>query len=357
MWRRPGAYAVIVVTVTAILVRIFIALAVAALPVAAEEEFAEESLRYSEEDFHRRASSQVAYEYQRSADFRRDSTLVGARRHYVAQVGDTFLDVARFYGLGYNEIEQANEGIDAWLPDRAPSILLPTEWILPQVETTGVVVNIPEMRLYYFTGDPRTSGRVMTYPVGLGRDEWRTPKGRFKIVGKTKDPQWVIPESIRADRIREKGLYDRAIPGGDPRNPLGKYRLELTMPGYRIHGTNRSYGVGMQVSYGCVRLYPEDIERLFYKVPVGTPGEFIYQPVKLGARNGRIYVEVHPDIYTLVPGLHSEAKRVVAARGWSDFVDADLLRAAVEARTGVPTDVTREDHREAHPPVDLLRTL
>jgi len=328
----------------------------------------ESALRYSEEDFHRRGSSEVLYDYERHQDFRRANTVIGSLRHYVAQPGDTFLDVARFYGLGYNEIEQANEGVDPWLPDRAESILLPTEWVLPEVKSGGLVVNIPEMRLYYFQGDQRNGPRVMTYPVGLGRDEWRTPtKASFKIVGKTKNPQWVIPESIREERIREKGLYERAIAGGDPRNPLGKYRLELTMPGYRIHGTNKSYGVGMQVSHGCVRLYPEDIERLFGQVAVGSPGEFTYQPVKVGARNGRIYVEVHRDIYTLIPGLHGEAKRLIQARGWGEFVDDEKVAAAVEAQTGIPTDVTAAAIRDVDPGADgeqrdqptdhLLRTL
>jgi L,D-transpeptidase ErfK/SrfK len=319
-------------------------------PGLALEDEAESALRYSEEDFYRRASSELAYRYERNEDFRLANTVVGGRRHYVAQQGDTFLDVARFYGLGYNEIEEANEGVDPWLPERAAAILLPTEWVLPEVQTGGLVVNIPEMRLYYFVGDPRSGQRVMTYPVGLGRNDWRTPKGLFKVVGKTKNPQWVIPESIREERIREKGLHDRAIPGGDPRNPLGKYRLELTMPGYRIHGTNKSYGVGMQVSHGCVRLYPEDIERLFSRVSVGSPGEFTYQPVKLGARDGRIYIEVHPDIYTMIPGLHGEAKRLVRTRGWSDFVDERKLAAAVEAQTGVPTDVTAGAVRDSDPP-------
>jgi L,D-transpeptidase ErfK/SrfK len=147
----------------------------------------------------------------------------------------------------------------------------------PQGAFKGVVVNIPEMRLYYF--HPRKAGepqRVTTYPVGLGRDEWRTPKGKFKVLGKTKNPTWVIPESIRQEHIKERNDPRTMIEGGAADNPLGKYRLELTMPGYRIHGTDIPWGVGMQVSHGCVRLYPEDIEQLFPIVPVGTPGEFIY---------------------------------------------------------------------------------
>ena len=113
---------------------------------------------------------------------------------------------------------------------------------------------------------------VHTYPVGLGRDDWQTPSGTFKVIGKTVNPQWNIPESIRQEHITERGDPRTFIPGGAPDNPLGKYRLELTLPSYRIHGTDIPWGVGMLVSHGCVRLYPEDIEDLFPRVPIGTPG-------------------------------------------------------------------------------------
>ncbi len=319
-----------------------IGVVVGGMAIAAPEPPASESLRYSEEDFLRKAATKLVYQYLRNDDFRRESSVIGHRRFYVPQRGDTFLDLARFYGLGYNEIEEANPGADPWLPEEQRSVLLPTEWLLPSVDRAGVVVNIPEMRLYHFReGSGHAEGQVTTYPVGLGRDEWRTPNGAFKIQGKTKDPTWVIPESIRQERIQEEGLDERSIPGGDPRNPLGKYRLELTMPGYRIHGTNKTYGVGMQVSHGCVRLYPEDIERLYGSVNVGSAGEFVYQPVKVGARGGRIYVEVHRDIYTLTPGLFSEAVRLLRKRGWASFVDARKLQKAVEAQNGVPTEITR----------------
>src|SRR5206468_3361264 len=119
------------------------------------------------------------------------------------------------------------------------------------------------MRLFYYRhspGDPHTT-IVYTYPVGLGRDDWRTPSGKFRIRGKTVNPQWNIPESIRQEHIKERGDPRKFIPGGDPENPLGKYRMELTLPLYGIHGTDIPWGVGMQVSHGCVRLYPEDLER------------------------------------------------------------------------------------------------
>jgi L,D-transpeptidase ErfK/SrfK len=297
-----------------------------------------------------------------SSDPAAADTMIGSIRHYSPVKGDTFLDLARFYGLGYNELEQANPGIDPWIPEmKTRSVMLPTAWIIPQGQHQGVVVNIPEMRLYYFH-PKRGDGpqMVTTYPVGLGRDEWRTPKGRFKVTGKTKNPTWIIPESIRKEHIAERGDHRKMIPGGAPDNPLGKYRLELTMPGYRIHGTDIPWGVGMQVSHGCVRLYPEDIEALFPVVPVGAPGEFMYQPIKIGARDGRIYAEVAPDIYKLVPDMHGEAARLIGQLGWQQYIDAEKLRQAVQAQNGIPTDITLGDsplRPEGQPAVAPRREL
>ena len=299
--------------------------------------------RWTEEDFTNKARLTKPYVVVPGRDPATSNTVLGSIRQYTPTQGDTFLDLARFYGLGYNELEQANPGIDPWIPGiKATSVILPTAWILPQAPYEGVIVNIPEMRLYYF--HPRRNGGpllVSTYPVGLGRDEWRTPKGKFTVRGKTVNPTWVIPDSIREEHIRERGDYRKLIEGGAPDNPLGKYRLELSMKGYRIHGTDIPWGVGMQVSHGCVRLYPEDIEALYPMVPVGTSGEFIYQPVKIGARDGRIYAEVSPDIYTLVPGMFGEAQRIVQALGWQDDVDWDKLQHVVEQQNGIPTDVTK----------------
>ncbi|MGD9764608.1 MAG: L,D-transpeptidase family protein [Candidatus Binatia bacterium] len=302
--------------------------------------------RWTEEDFASKALRTEPYAMLASSDPASADTIIGSVRYYTPAKGDTFLDLARFYGLGYNEIEQANPGVDPWIPGiKASSVTLPTAWIIPQGPHQGVVVNIPEMRLYYF--HPRRTQAlpqlVTTYPVGLGRDEWRTPQGKFKILGKTKNPTWIIPESIREEHIRERGDHRRMIEGGAPDNPLGKYRLELTMPGYRIHGTDIPWGVGMQVSHGCVRLYPEDIEALFPIVPIGAPGEFLYQPVKIGARDGRIYAEVSPDIYRFLPDLYAEAQRLVAELGWQNWVDPAKLRTAVDTQNGIPTDITVGD--------------
>src|SRR5438046_412375 len=158
-------------------------------------------------------------------------TVIGALRPYRIRKGDTLIDLARYYDLGMNEIAEANPGIDPWVPPVGATILLPTAWVLPCCTYEGIVVNIPEMRLFYYRhspGDPHTT-IVYTYPVGLGRDDWRTPSGKFKVRGKTVNPQWNIPESIRQEHIKERNDPRKFIPGGDPENPLGKYRMELTL--------------------------------------------------------------------------------------------------------------------------------
>lgn len=298
--------------------------------------------RWTEEDFARRIPASYTYAVGGATD---DTTVVGVVTTYVVEEGDTVLDVGRHFDLGYNEMIEANPGVDPWLPPPGEVLIVPTEFVLPDSTYQGVVVNIPEMRLYYFRGSaPRYgagSGLVTTYPVGLGRDDWRTPQGSFKVRGKTVNPTWVIPESIRAEHIRDRGDTRTFIPGGDPDNPLGTYRLELTLPLYGLHGSNMPWGVGMQVSHGCIRLYNEDIAALFQEVRVGTPGEFLYQPVKLGVRNGLVYVEVHHDIYGLRTSLEAEAERLIKRNGWEDRIDGERLRKALADQGGLPVMISR----------------
>jgi L,D-transpeptidase ErfK/SrfK len=316
------------------LVLTLLAFLAAAAPAVAE---------YDEESFERK--SIPAYSIATPAHGRPPvDTVIGQLRPYRIRKGDTLIDLARYYDLGYNEIVDANPGIDPWVPPAGATILLPTEWILPCCSYEGVVVNIPEMRLFYYQRsktDPGTTV-VYTYPVGLGRDDWRTPSGKFKIRGKTVNPQWNIPESIRKEHIAERGDPRTFIAGGDPENPLGKYRIELTLPMYGIHGTDIPWGVGMQVSHGCVRLYPEDIERLFPLIPVGAPGEFVYQPVKVGVKGGQVYVESHRDIYGYAPALFREASTTLEKLGLQSRVDQNLLLGALEDPGGMPTRVSPE---------------
>jgi L,D-transpeptidase ErfK/SrfK len=291
---------------------------------------------WDEEDFYRKARG--AYTVAAG------ESVIGHLQPYRVRKGDTLLDIARFYSLGYNEIVEANPGIDPWLPPVGGIVVIPTEWVLPCCERTGVIVNIPEMRLYYMrpSSADRSTTLVTTYAVGLGRDDWRTPEGKFRISGKTENPTWVIPDSIRREHIAERGDHRALIPGGHPDNPLGRHRLELTLPMYRIHGTNIPWGVGMQVSHGCVRLYPEDIERLFAAVPVGTPGAFVYQPVKVGVRGGEVFVETHSDIYGQTPALWREANAMLRRVGVAERIDPDRLMAALQSQNGIPARISGE---------------
>ena len=278
----------------------------------------------------------------------RAQTLVGSPREYTIQKKDTLLDVARYFDLGYNELVNLYPDMDPWLPQVGETLTLPTFWALPKSGNEGVVVNIPEMRLYYFP--PRENGAsqrmVVTLPVGLGRDDWPTPVAKFKIRGKTPNPIWVIPESIKKERIAEKGWTEDFIPGGSPDNPMGKYKIELTLPMYAIHDTNNPWAVGRLVTHGCIRLYPEDIQQFFNVIHVGVPGEFVYQPVKIGFLNGRVYAEVHEDIYNLVPDLWQEAQKVAHESGWEEMIDKSLLLKVLLKKNGVPTDVTMDSRSE-----------
>jgi L,D-transpeptidase ErfK/SrfK len=272
-------------------------------------------------------------------------TVVGRVQRYRVRPGDTFLDIARYYGLGYQDMIAANPGIDPWIPKAGTYLRLPTAYVLPCCRYRGVVINIPELRLYYYQrvkGQPDRL-QVRTYPVGLGRDDRPTPQGSYQVVAKTENPRWVIPESIRQEHIRERGDPRYAIPGGAPDNPLGHYRLRLSRPRYAIHGTNMPWGVGQQVSHGCIRLYPEDIARLYPAVPVGTPVELTYQPVKVGRWGGKTFVEVHPDIYGHSKSLRRSASQALARTKLGGGVEAEVMKAALAEPSGVPVRVSGAD--------------
>jgi len=300
---------------------------------------------WTEEDFERKESLSRIHVAVPGRDLERSMTVIGSPLFHQVSKKDTFLDIARYYGLGYNEFEDANPGIDPWVPPKDQVVLLPTQWVLPDIEPRGVVVNIPEMRLYYFHDSGGDTVLVTTYPVGLGRDEWRTPEAKFRITEKNVNPRWVLTESIKAEHRREGKPAPDFIEGGDPENPLGKYRIRLSLPLYGIHGTNIPWGVGMQVSHGCVRLYPEDIDKLFPQIPVGAPGEFLYQPVKLGVREKRIFVEVHKDFYNLRSGPLSEVERLADKFGWRDHIDWGRVERATAEQSGVPMDVTLDTEK------------
>ena len=220
--------------------------------------------------------------------------IIGTVTYTEATEADTLLDIARRYDLGYEEIRFANPTVDTWLPGDGTRVILPTRYILPNVPREGIVVNVAEMRLYYFPKPkPGYVPMVETFPISIGRSDWNTPVATTRVTAKITDPAWYPPESIRAEHASDGDpLPTRVAPGDD--NPLGRFALRLSLSSYLIHGTNKDFGIGMQVTHGCIRLYPEDISGLFYNVPVGTPVRIINQPYKAGWENGALYLEIHP---------------------------------------------------------------
>lgn len=265
--------------------------------------------------------------------------LIGAPAQATTAHEDTLLDVAKRTGLGYDEIRWANPDIDPWLPGAGVVVRLPVQYLLPQGPRQGIVLNLPEMRLYHYVGN-----QVWTFPVGIGRMDWRTPLGTTRVVEKKARPAWYPPESIIREHAERGDQLPRIVPPG-PDNPLGLYALKLGLPGYLIHGTNKAFGIGMRVTHGCLRLYPEDIERLFGVVSVGTPVTLVNQPAKVGRADGVVYLEVHPPLDEDRERFHDgagEVSRQLAALGVSAAeVDWSLIRAELARPSGMPLPVSR----------------
>ncbi|MGH8194741.1 MAG: L,D-transpeptidase family protein [Woeseiaceae bacterium] len=219
--------------------------------------------------------------------------VIGAVASIDARAEDTLLDIARRHGLGYEDIVRANPKVDPWLPGEGTEIVLPTRFVLPSGARRGIVLNLAEYRMYYFpqpeSGKPAV---VMTWPMSIGRMDWATPLGKTSIVSKVERPTWYPPDSVREEHEADGRPLPRTVPPG-PDNPLGDYAMRLGLPGYLIHGTNRPAGVGMRVTHGCIRMFPEDIEFLFGQVSVETPVRIINEPVKLGWEGDRLIMEVH----------------------------------------------------------------
>ena len=219
--------------------------------------------------------------------------VVGALTVIKARADDTLIEIARRHGLGYEDIVRANPDVDTWLPGEGTEVVLPTRFVLPPGERRGLILNLAEYRLYYFPQpEPGKPAIVMTYPISIGRMDWETPLGRTSVISKVRNPAWYPPASVRAEHAADGDPLPRIVPPG-PDNPLGQYAMRLGLPGYLIHGTNRPAGVGMRVTHGCIRLFPEDIEFLFGQIDINTPVRIINEPVKIGWDGDELVVEVH----------------------------------------------------------------
>jgi L,D-transpeptidase ErfK/SrfK len=274
------------------------------------------------------------------------SPIVGDDTTITTVYADTLPDLAHRYSLGYFEIVRANPSLDIWIPGAGKQVVLPERRILPPGPREGIVVNLPEHRLYYYPphrkGEPAV---VITYPVGIGKMDWRTPIGETRVIARIKHPAWYPPKSIRKEHAENDDPIPAVVPPG-PDNPLGDFALRLAAGNgeYMIHGTNNPIAVGMSVTHGCIRMYPEDVAALFPLIPVGTKVWLVNQPVKVAWVDGELLVEAHPPVddegQSVEPDLGVLSKLLDTALGDNTAaINWDLARTTLAAANGIPTVV------------------
>ena len=278
-------------------------------------------------------------------------SVVGVPQVVYTREEDTLSDLARTYGLGYDELLTANPDVDPWLPGDGTPVLLPTQFVLPEGPREGIVLNIAAKRLFYYprvaAGQPQI---VKTYPIGIGRVGWETPVGTTRVIAKAVDPHWYPPASVRREHAENGDPLPGVVPPG-PDNPLGNRVLQLDMPGYLIHGTNQPYGVGMRVSHGCVRLYPEDIEFLFELVAIGETVRIVNEPYLIGRLGDELYFEAHAPLEDDALGMDERLDALLARADEQASVhlrqsDKDHVRALASVASGVPARVRSHDSHE-----------
>lgn len=267
--------------------------------------------------------------------------VIGEMITVTARYEDTLPAIAEQYGIGYREITAANPELNPWLPGEGTVVHVPRRFILPPGERKGIVLNLPELRLYYY---PEGTNTVVTYAMGIGREGWNTPEGDMRILSAIKDPTWTPPQSIRDEYAAEGIALERVVPPG-PDNPLGKYKFPLSLPGYLIHGTNKPMGVGMRVSHGCIRLYPKDIEELYGMKPIGQRVRIVKLPYKAGWSQGRLFLEAHRplseeyeqsglELTSMVSAVIAAHKKKKIAINW------ELAESSARLHHGLPVPIT-----------------
>lgn len=262
-------------------------------------------------------------------------SVIGENYTVTVQEGDTLVDLARTHNVGYEEIRMANPDVSLWAPFVGTEVTIPNRHILPDAEREGIVINLSEMRLYYYSAP----GVVESYPISVGRDGFSTPVGVTRTTVKVKDPAWSPPRSMRAEAAARGEPAPSVVPPG-PDNPLGRHAILLGIPSYLIHGTNRPDGVGMRVSRGCIRMFPEDIESLYERVPSGTRVNIIDQPFKAGwSDDGVLYAQSFPPLEeneaSFEPLLNAMEVVSRAFGGEQPPVDYARLRTLVEQPDGL----------------------
>lgn len=286
-----------------------------------------------------------AAEYELPAD---GSSIVGTEQRTMARYEDTLVDLARQYSVGYEEIGRANPGVDMWLPGDGTDIVLPGRRILPPGPREGIVINLPEHRLYYYpVPQEGEKSLVLTFPISIGRLGRSSPLGLTHVIAKQRRPSWFPPASIRKEHVANGDPLPAVIPPG-PKNPLGEFEIRLAAGGgtYLIHGTNTPWGIGMETTHGCISMYPEDVAALFQQVPLGTKVWVLNAPVKVAYVDGEVLVEVHPPtsrqgepLAPNLPLLWQDLQNALGSNAAS--IEPDLALRTLWLANGLPTVVSR----------------
>jgi L,D-transpeptidase ErfK/SrfK len=260
--------------------------------------------------------------------------VVGQLQVTKVQGEDTLSDIARRFNLGYEEVVRANPGIDPWLPGVGREVVLPTQFVLPDAPREGLVINLAQLRVFYYpkvkAGEPR---KVITHPIGIGKVGWQTPEGSTKVTSKKKNPTWTPPVSVRKEHREAGDPLPRVVPAG-PDNPLGTHMMTLGWPSYLIHGTNKPYGVGMRSSHGCMRFYPEDIAGLYDMIPLGTKVTVVNQPFVFGWSKDALFMQAFPVLEDDERAHPSGADALLSGEGMSPQMTAKVqpYRSAINAQ-------------------------
>jgi len=276
-------------------------------------------------------------------------SVVGGDKSVTTVYEDTLYDLARTYSLGSEELIRVNPGVDPWLPGAGKQITIPDRHILPPGPREGIVVNLPEHRLYYFPKPVRGKPvEVITYPVSIGKMDWHTPIGLTHVIAKIKNPIWYPPESVRKEHAAAGDPLPPFVPPG-PDNPLGAYAMRLAAGNgtYLIHGTNNPIAVGLAVTHGCIRMYPDDVAALFPMIPVGTPVRLINEPVKVAWVDGELLLEAHPPVdaegQSFEPNVDQFSQLLQAAVGDNTVaIHWDYAREVLQKADGVLATVGLE---------------
>jgi L,D-transpeptidase ErfK/SrfK len=280
---------------------------------------------------------------------KKEDTVVGEDQIIETVYEDTLYDLAAKFSLGSEELIRVNPGVDPWLPGAGKKIIVPGRHILPPGAHEGIIVNLPEHRLYYFP-KPKRNGpiEVITYPVSIGKMDWRTPLGVTHVIQKQKDPSWYPTESVRKEHLEAGDPLPAVVPPG-PANPLGRYAMRLAAGNgtYLIHGTNNPIAVGLAVTHGCIRMYPNDVEALFPLIPVGTAVRLINEPVKVAWVDGELLLEAHPPVdaqgQSFEPDLDEFSQLLQSAVGETTVaIHWDYAREVLQKADGVIATVGLE---------------